>query len=239
MKTIGIIGGMSWESSAGYYRLVNEGVAARLGGYHSARVVLYSVDFAEIETLQRADDWDRAGTLLAEAARACVAAGAEILGLATNTMHLVADVIGRAAGVPLIHIADATAEAVRAAGVSRAALLGTRFTMERAFYRERLEAHGLEVCVPDAEDRATIDRIIFEELVHGIIREESRAAYLEIIRGLTGGGTNAAPGGAGADGVILGCTEIGYLVQQEHLSVPVFDTTRIHADALVAAALAE
>ncbi|MFP4484570.1 MAG: aspartate/glutamate racemase family protein [Spirochaetaceae bacterium] len=229
MKTLGIIGGMSWESSAGYYRLVNEGVAARLGGYHSAKMILYSVDFAEVEALQRADDWDRAGALLAEAARACVAAGAEVIGLATNTMHLVADVIEDAAGVPLIHIADATAEAVRASRVARVALLGTRFTMERAFYRERLEAYGLEVLVPEAKARSTIDRVIFEELVHGVVREESRRAYLDIIRRTT----------HGTAGVILGCTEIGYLVHQEHLSVPVFDTTRIHAEALVAAALAE
>ncbi len=225
IKTIGIIGGMSWESSASYYRLINQEIARRLGGYHSAHLILYSVDFAEIEAYQRQDDWARAGTALADAALRCVAAGAEILALATNTMHLVADEVARAAGVPFIHIADATARAVR--GMDRVLLLGTRFTMEREFFRERIESAGIPVTVPDAPERRRIDGIIFDELVHGVIREESRRVYREIIA------RHVAPG----QGVILGCTEIGLLIQQEDVAVPVFDTTAVHARALVEDAL--
>lgn len=229
MKTIGIIGGMSWESSLEYYRIVNQAVKARLGGYHSADCLMYSVDFHAIEQMQRADDWDAAGAALADAAQRLERGGAGVILLATNTMHRVADAITHAVDVPFIHIADATADAIRAAGVRRVALLGTRFTMEGAFMVGRLrEAHGLDVRVPDEAGRATVHRVIYDELVQGTINPASRDAYVEIIAGLAGDG---------ADGVILGCTEIGLLVHQEHVSIPAFDTTRIHAEAAVAFAL--
>lgn len=250
MKTIGIIGGMSWESSATYYHLINRDVARRLGGFHSARLVLYSLDFAEIEEYQRREDWARAAAALADAAKGAVAAGAQLLALATNTMHLVASEVEDAAGVPLIHIADATAQAIRShaepAGINRVLLLGTRFTMERPFYRERLEEAGIRVTVPTPAERGRIDEIIFTELVHGMVHEASRREYLDIIGryaapGYTvpGGGGSAGGGsdGEGAQGVVLGCTEIGLLISQEHLELPVFDTTEIHARALVEAAL--
>jgi aspartate racemase len=227
VKIIGLLGGMSWESSATYYRLINQEVAERLGGYHSARLLLYSVDFAEIEEQQRAGAWAEAGRSLGAAAKGCADAGAEILGLATNTMHLVADEIEAAAGIPLLHIADATARAVSAAGVHRVGLLGTRFTMEQTFYADRLKRHDLEVAVPAAAERELVDRVIFEELVHGRVREESRIAYRAVIEELAADG---------AEGVVLGCTEIGLLVDSESSAVPLFDTTTIHARALVDAA---
>ncbi|WP_306334377.1 aspartate/glutamate racemase family protein [Streptomyces sp. KL118A] len=229
MKTIGLIGGMSWESSAEYYRLLNEGVRERLGGLHSARCVLYSVDFAEIEQLQVNGEWERAGGVLAAAARGVEAAGADLVLICTNTMHKVADQVEAALSVPLLHLADATAEAVRAAGVTRVGLLGTAFTMEQDFYRERLAGHGLDVLVPDDGGRDVVHRVIYEELCLGVVREESRAAYQEVIRGLVG---------RGAEGVILGCTEIELLIGQAHSPVPVFPTTRLHAEAAVDAALA-
>ena len=220
MKTLGIIGGMSWESTALYYRLINETVKARLGGLHSARLVLHSVDFHDIEALQRAGQWDQAGALLAQSGRALVAAGADALVLCTNTMHKVAGAIERAANVPLLHIADPTAAAIKAAGLSRVGLLGTGFTMEQDFYQERLRRLGVEALVPPAADRTIVHRVIYEELVLGDVREESRAQYLRIIAGLVR---------EGAQGVILGCTEIPMLVGPGDVAVPVFDTTRIHA----------
>lgn len=228
MKTIGIIGGMSWESTLEYYRLINEGVRDRLGGLHSAKIALVSVDFAEIEPLQQAGAWDETARMLAAAGRQARAAGADFLVLATNTMHIVAAEIEAGAGVPLLHIADPTAAAVQSAGMKRIGLLGTRFTMEQDFYRRRLEAKGLEVLIPDAGGRADVHRIIYEELVLGVIREESRARYRQVIGDLAAGG---------AEGMILGCTEIGLLVKEEDSPVPLFDTTRIHAAAAVELAL--
>ena len=220
MKTLGLIGGMSWESTALYYRLINETVKARLGGLHSARLVLHSVDFHDIEALQRAGQWDQAGALLAQSGRALVAAGADALVLCTNTMHKVAGAIERAANVPLLHIADPTAAAIKAAGLSRVGLLGTGFTMEQDFYKERLRRLGVEALVPPAADRTIVHRVIYEELGLGHVRDESRAQYLRIIDGLVR---------EGAQGVILGCTEIPMLVGPGDVAVPVFDTTRIHA----------
>ncbi|WP_031078935.1 aspartate/glutamate racemase family protein [Streptomyces sp. NRRL WC-3742] len=228
MRTIGLIGGMSWESTAEYYRLVNELTRERLGGLHSARCVLYSVDFAEIEQLQVQDRWAEAGEILAAAARALEAAGADLVLICTNTMHKVADRVEAAISVPLLHLADATAQAVRASGLRRVGLLGTAFTMEQDFYRGRLEAGGLDVLVPDAEGRAIVHRVIYEELCLGIVREESRAAYREVIADLVVGG---------AEGVILGCTEIELLIGSEDSPVPVFPTARLHAAAAVRAAL--
>lgn len=228
MKTIGILGGMSHESTAHYYRLINEGVRARMGGLHSARIVLISVDFATIEPLQAAGEWDAAGALLAADARRIEAAGADFLLLATNTMHRCADSIGGAIDIPLLHLADATADAVEHAGVQRVALLGTRYTMEQPFYRERLERRGLQVDVPDAADRAELNRIIFDELCQGSIRPESRAALQRMIGDL---------GKAGASAVIAGCTEITMLIDSTDSPLPLFDTTAIHAEAAVARAL--
>lgn len=228
MKTIGILGGMSHESTAHYYRLINEGVRTRLGGLHSARIVLLSVDFATIESLQAADDWDAAGDLLAADARRIEAAGADFLLLATNTMHRCADAIAAAIDIPLLHLADATADAIEDAGVQRVALLGTRYTMEQPFYRERLERRGLHVDVPNAADRAELNRVIFEELCQGIIRADSRATLQRMI---------GDPGAAGATAVIAGCTEITLLVGAADSPLPLFDTTAIHADAAVVRAL--
>jgi aspartate racemase len=218
MKVIGLLGGMSWESSVEYYRILNERVRARAGGLHSAHCVMYSVDFAEIEQLQVSGDWEEAGTRLAEAAAALAMAGADFIVLCTNTMHKVADDI---TVLPLLHLGDATADAVRKAGVTRVGLLGTAFTMEQDFYRDRLAAHGLDVLVPDAGDRAEVHRIIYEELVVGVVRDESRDTYREVIQRLVD---------RGAEGVILGCTEIELLVGQADSPVPVFPTTRLHAE---------
>ncbi|WP_407987315.1 aspartate/glutamate racemase family protein [Kitasatospora sp. CMC57] len=228
MKVIGLIGGMSWESSAEYYRLLNELTRERLGGLHSARCVLWSVDFAEIEQLQVAGEWDAAGSVLADAARSLEAAGAELLLICTNTMHKVADQVAAAVDVPLLHLADAAALAVRSAGLGRVGLLGTAFTMEQSFYRDRLASHGLEVLTPDAPGRALVHRVIYEELCLGVIREESRAAYRSVIAELVV---------RGAEGIVLGCTEIELLVSPADSPVPVFATTRLHAEAAVAAAL--
>ncbi|WP_406096394.1 aspartate/glutamate racemase family protein [Kitasatospora purpeofusca] len=228
MKTIGLLGGMSWESTATYYRLLNELARDRLGGLHSAKCVLYSVDFAEVERLQAAGEWETAGRLLADAARAVEAAGAELLLICTNTMHKVADQVAAAVSVPLLHLADATAAAVLAAGVTRVGLLGTAFTMEQDFYRDRLASHGLDVLVPDPAGRALVHRVIYEELCLGVVREESRAEYRRVIAELVA---------EGAEGVILGCTEIELLVGPGDSAVPVFPTTRIHAEAAVTAAL--
>jgi len=229
MRTLGLIGGMSWESTAIYYELINRGVKARLGGHHSARLVLHSVDFAEIERMQRAGAWDEAGEMLAAAALSLERAGAEALVLCTNTMHRVAPAIERAVGAPLLHIVDPTARAIRAAGLKRVGLLATRFTMEEKFYAGRLEErHGLEVLVPEADDRAFVHRVIYDELVHGRVVEASRAGYLRVIEKLAA---------RGAHGVILGCTEIGMLVKPESVALPCLDTTTLHAEAAVDFAL--
>lgn len=222
MKTLGLIGGMSWESTVPYYRIINERVRERLGGLHSAKLVLHSVDFAEIEMLQQRGDWRTAGTRLAAAARGLRLAGAEAIVLCTNTMHLVAPEIEAAVDIPLLHIADATAARIRAAGLARVALLGTRFTMEQAFYRERIEAAGIEVLVPDAVQRERVHRVIYDELCLGRIVDASRDDYRAIIVELVA---------RGAQGVILGCTEIGLLVGEDDADVPLFDTARIHAEA--------
>ncbi|WP_199515033.1 aspartate/glutamate racemase family protein [Nucisporomicrobium flavum] len=228
MLTIGMLGGMSWESSAHYYRLANEMVRERLGGLHSARCVLYSVDFAEIERLQSSAHWEQAGQLLGEAAAAVQAAGADVLVLCTNTMHKVADEVQAAIGIPLLHLADATAEAVTAAGVRTVGLLGTAFTMEQDFYRDRLASHGLEVIVPEAPDRAEVHRIIYDELCLGEVRDPSRQIYRGVIDRLVA---------AGAQGVILGCTEIELLISAADSPVPVFATSRLHVEAAVEFAL--
>lgn len=229
MKTIGLIGGMSWESTVSYYRQINEGVKARLGGLHSAKIILYSVDFAEIEHLQRRGEWDAAGEVLAAAAQALQGAGADFIVLCTNTMHKVAAAIEAAVDLPLLHIVDPTAHAIRAAGFTRVGLLGTRFTMDQPFFRERLQAlHGIEVLVPDADDGARVDRVIFEELCLGRINDVSRQFYREVMQRLVE---------RSAQGIILGCTEIALLVDAGDASVPQFDTAGLHADAAVAAAL--
>ncbi|WP_097983682.1 aspartate/glutamate racemase family protein [Streptomyces sp. f150] len=228
MRTIGLIGGMSWESTAEYYRLINEYTRDRLGGLHSARCVLYSVDFAEIERLQTEGRWEEAGEVLADAARAVQSAGADMVLICTNTMHKVADTVAAAVSVPLLHLADATADAVRAAGVRKVGLLGTAFTMEQDFYRGRLRDRGLDVRVPDAAGRALVHEVIYGELCLGEVRAASREAYREIIRGLVADG---------AEGVILGCTEIELLIGPEDSPVPVFPTARLHALAAVDAAL--
>ncbi len=229
MKTIGLIGGMSWESTVPYYRLINEAVKARLGGLHSAKIILYSLDFHDVERLQQAGDWEAAGALLAGAARALEGAGSDLLVLCTNTMHKVADRIEAAVRIPLLHIADPTAAAVKQAGHATVGLLGTRFTMEQAFYRERLsERHGLRVVVPNAEDRAAMHRIIFEELCLGAVLPESRRACRSIMERLTS---------QGAEAIILGCTEISLLVSPQDSRVPLFDTTALHARAAAEAAL--
>ena len=229
MKTIGMIGGMSWESSIEYYRIVNETVKEKLGGLHSAKSLMYSVDFAEIETLQSEGRWDEATQAMIAAARHVEAGGADFLVICTNTMHKMADDVEKAIGIPLLHIADATAETIKARGLQVVGLLGTKFTMEEDFYRGRLvEGHGLEVLIPDAEDREIVHRVIYDELVLGEIKSESRDQYRRIIEKLIA---------AGAQGIILGCTEIGLLVKEEDSSVPLFDTTYIHAVSAVEYAL--
>jgi aspartate racemase len=230
MKTLGLIGGMSWESTVPYYRTVNERVRERLGGLHSAKLVLHSVDFAEIERMQAKGDWEAAGATLADAARGLRAAGADALVLCTNTMHKVAAQIESAVDIPLLHIADATAARIRAARLTRVALLGTRYTMEQAFYRERIEAAGIEVLVPDAARREIVHRVIYDELCMGRIVESSRDEYRGIVDALIE---------QGAQGVILGCTEIGLLLRAEDAAVPLFDTARIHAETAADWALAE
>ncbi|MFC9233769.1 aspartate/glutamate racemase family protein [Streptomyces decoyicus] len=230
MKTIGLLGGMSWESTAEYYRLLNQLTRERLGGLHSSKCVLYSVDFAEIERLQVEGRWEQAAQVLTEAARALESAGADMLLLCTNTMHKVADEVSAAVTVPLVHLADTTADAVRSSGLRRIGLLGTAFTMEQDFYRGRLESHGLDVLVPDAAGRRTVHRVIYEELCQGIVHEASRQAYMAVISDLVA---------AGAEGIVLGCTEIELLIEPEHSPVPVFPTTRLHAEAAVTRALAD
>ncbi len=231
MKTIGLLGGMSWESTAHYYRDINQGVRARLGGLHSARIAMYSVDFEEIEKLQNAGDWVAAGVVLAEAAARVEAAGADFLVLCTNTMHKVADDISNAVSIPLLHIADATGDELQLDGIETVGLLGTAFTMQQGFYKDRLALQsGMRVLVPDAADQQAVHRIIYEELCQGVIRPESKRDYLRIIDKLAE---------QGAEAVILGCTEIGMLVEQADTPVKLFDTTRIHAQRAVAMALAK
>jgi aspartate racemase len=229
MKRIGLLGGMSWESSAQYYRFVNEAARDALGGLHSADCVMRSVDFAAIEELQRTGRWDEAGAVLAREAQELVAAGAELLVLCTNTMHKVADAITAAVDVPFIHIADTTAAAVRDAGLGTVGLLATGYTMEQDFYTGRLrERHGLDVLVPDEADRRIVHDVIYDELCVGVVRDESREEYRRVMRALAD---------RGAGGILLGCTEIDLLVGPGDASVPLFDTTRLHAEAAVRLAL--
>jgi len=229
LRVIGMLGGMSWESSAEYYRLVNEVVRERLGGLHSARCVLVSVDFADIEELQVSGQWEQAGKVLAAEAELVQAAGAEVLLLCTNTMHKVADQVQAAIDIPLLHIADVASAAVSGAGLRTVGLLGTAFTMEQDFYVDRLAASGLDVLVPPAADRAEVHRIIYDELCLGIVRDASRQVYREVIERLVS---------AGAQGIILGCTEIELLITAADSPVPVFPTTRLHVEAAVDLALA-
>ncbi|MDN7241961.1 aspartate/glutamate racemase family protein [Planococcus sp. N028] len=230
MKIIGLIGGMSWESSAEYYRIVNEEVHQRLGGLHSAKCILFSVDFEEIERLQRENNWAKAGLLLAEAARSLEKAGAELIVLCTNTMHKVIEAIEAGTGVPVVHIADATAQKIQNAQLATVGLLGTKYTMEMDFYKSRLAAKGLNILIPDEADRNKVNQIIFEELCVGEIRQLSKQYYQTVIHKLMEGG---------AEAIILGCTEIGLLIKPEDSPIPIFDTTEIHAKAAVELALAE
>jgi len=229
VKTIGLIGGMSWESTQTYYRLINQKVREQLGGLHSARLVLYSVDFAEIEALQHRDDWQATADILASAGQALASAGADFLVLCTNTMHKVAPAIEKEVGIPLLHVADATAGVLKGDGITRVGLLGTRFTMEQAFYVDRLRDHGIEVLVPEVAQRERIHSVIYSELCQGVVNARSKADYLEIVSSLAG---------RGAQGVILGCTEIGLLIQAADTDVPLYDTTEIHAEQAVQHALA-
>ena len=228
MKTIGLLGGMSWESSAEYYRVMNEEVKARLGGLHSAKILLYSVEFQELRDLMCKGRWDEIGGRLADAARTLERAGADLMAIGTNTMHKVAPQVADALSIPLVHIADATADAARAQGFTKVALLGTIFTMEDDFYVGRLKEHGFEVLVPEAGDRKLVDRVIFDELCKGAFRDESRAEYLRIIDDLSA---------KGAQAVILGCTEVGLLVRPGDTAVPTLDTCKIHAATVVEKAL--
>ncbi len=228
MQTIGLLGGMSWESTELYYRLINEKVKQRLGGLHSAKIVLVSVDFQEIETLQHQNRWEEAGHLLAQAGQQVEAAGADFLLICTNTMHKVAPQIEQAISIPILHLADATAVRIQQKGLKKVGLLGTNFTMEQDFYRGRLEQHGLEIIVPNAADRAIVHGVIYDELCLGQVQDASRQEFLRIIDDLHA---------QGAEGIIEGCTEIVMLVQQQHTNVPLFDTTAIHAEEAVERAL--
>ncbi|MFV8438953.1 aspartate/glutamate racemase family protein [Vibrio owensii] len=231
MKTIGLIGGMSWESTANYYQIINREVKARLGGLHSGKVCLYSVDFAEIETLQHQGRWDDTARILSQAAKSVEAGGADFILICTNTMHKVADQIQQAVNVPLVHIADATAEKLVADGIKKVGLLGTRFTMEQDFYKQRLiDKFGVDVVVPSSDDQTIVHEVIYNELCKGEVREDSRQQYLAIIDKLVE---------EGAEAVILGCTEIAMLVEPQHTDVKLYDTTEIHAKAAVEVALNE
>lgn len=220
MKIIGLIGGMSWESSAEYYRIINEEVKKRLGGLHSAKCVLYSVDFEEIERFQTQDEWENAGEKLGEAASSLEKAGAEFILICTNTMHKVVDAIQSKIEIPILHIADATAEQINKQEITNIGLLGTRYTMEQEFYKSRIESKGINVIVPDMEEREIVNKIIFDELCLGKIHQESRDYYKSVIQNLIV---------SGAQGIILGCTEIGLLIKPDDSKVPLFDTTYIHA----------
>ncbi len=230
MKTIGLIGGMSWESSIEYYRIINQSVREKLGGVHSAKCIMVSVDFAEIERLQHQGKWEETGQILIESAKSLEKSGADFIVLCTNTMHKVAEEIQAHVQLPFLHIADATAQRVIDSGIRKVALLGTRFTMEEDFYKGRLvQKYGLSVLIPNPEEREVIHNVIYNELVVGRIQPQSREQFLKIIARMVG---------EGAEGIILGCTEIGLLVKQSDCPVPAFDTTRIHAEAAVAFALA-
>ncbi len=229
MKTIGLVGGMSWESSLEYYRIINQAVKEKLGGFHSAELVMYSVDFAEVEDLQHKGEWDRLGEILAGAFRRVEAAGADFALMATNTMHRVYDGVRAAVRIPILHIADVTGQAIAGRGLTRVGLLGTRFTMEQDFYRGKLARDfGLEVLVPGEDERRAIHTILYDELCLGRIDESSREAFRRIIAGLEA---------RGAQGVILGCTEIPLIVKQKDYALPLFDTTELHARAAVDLAL--
>jgi aspartate racemase len=231
MKTIGLIGGMSWESSIEYYRIINQTVKARLGELHSAKSLMYSVDFAEVEILQHHGRWTEAAEMLVDVAKRLENSGAVLILLCTNTMHKVADDIQANVKIPFLHIADATAQRVLASGIRTIGLLGTRFTMEEEFYKGRLSRnYGLRVMVPDAQEREIVHRVIYDELVVGRIEPSSKAQYVRIIEQMIR---------QGVEGIILGCTEIGLLIHQEDSQVPLFDTTRIHAEAAVEYALKE
>ncbi len=228
MKTIGMIGGMSWESSAVYYDIMNRAVKERLGGHHSCKCLMYSVDFAEIEQLQSAGDWDRLTGIMIDAARRLESGGAELLIICTNTMHKMAPEIEKVVKIPLLHIVDAVADRIRALGLGKVALLGTRYTMEQDFYKGRLINKGIDVIIPDEPGVEIVHNIIYGELVHGIIKDESRQAYHKVIQQLAT---------RGAQGIVLGCTEIPLLVKQSDCTIPVFDTTAIHAIRAVEAAI--
>jgi aspartate racemase len=229
MKTIGMIGGMSWESSEEYYRYINEGIKEKLGGFHSAKCVMVSIDFSPMEAAMRSGDWDSITAILVDAAKRLERSGADFILICTNTMHKMAPQVQQAVSIPILHIIDATVTAVKAAGMDTIGLLGTRFTMEEQFYAARLaEVHGLKVLIPEAEERVEVHRIIFDELCLGSILSQSRAAYQQIIRSLQA---------KGAQGIILGCTEIGLLLRPEDSELPLFDTTRLHAEAAVDYAL--
>ncbi|AET69095.1 aspartate racemase [Desulfosporosinus orientis DSM 765] len=228
MKIIGLIGGMSWESSVSYYRIINEEVKERLGGLHSAKCILYSVDFEEIEVLQRNDQWDKAGTILAEAAQSLEGAGAEVILICTNTMHKVAEQVENNISIPLLHIADITADRIQRNKIQTVGLLGTKYTMEQDFYKLRLETRGIKVLIPDNKDKEVVNRVIYQELCLGKINQDSKEAFKRIIKMLVE---------RGAEGVILGCTEIGLLIGEEDVSVRIFDTALIHAKGAVDYAL--
>ena len=228
MKTIGLLGGMSWQSTMVYYRIINEAMARKLGGLHSARIVLYSVDFAEIEKMQRQDEWEAAGFRLAEAARNVERAGADFALICAITMHKVADAVQQAIRIPFVHAADVTADRIRQAGFDCAGLLGTRYTMEKDFFKQRLSAHGLRVLIPDEEDRKTVHGVILEELCQGKISTRSRELVVDMVERMAE---------RGAKGIILGCTELSLLIRPGDLPVPVFDTTAIHAESAVEKAL--
>lgn len=220
MKTIGLIGGMSWESTVTYYQIINATVKEKLGGLHSAKLLLYSVDFAEIEACQANGEWDRSANILADAAKILEKAGADFILICTNTMHKVAPQIQKQIRIPIIHIADATADTLEQNSIKKVALLGTKYTMTQDFYKEKLKARGIAVIIPNAADVELVNHIIYDELCLGIISDESRKQYIRIIEQLKSNG---------AEGVILGCTEIGLLIHQKDSSLPVFDTTQIHA----------
>ena len=227
MTLIGLLGGMSWESSAEYYRLLNELTRERRGGLHSAECLLWSVDFAEVEGYQVRGEWEAAGERLAAAAQGLERAGADLVVLCTNTMHKVAPAIEAAIDIPLLHLVDATADALKAAGISTVGLLGTRFTMEDGFYTERMAGHGITCLVPSPAERALVHRIIYDELCLGVVRDESRTSYVEVVEGLAS---------RGAEGVVLGCTEIELLLGQDDVDIPAFPSTRLHVEAALARA---
>ncbi len=229
MQTIGLVGGMSWESSIEYYRMLNTGVEERLGGLHSAKCVMASVEFAELTEMQQADRWDDVAALLAEAAKGVERAGADLLLMCTTAFHKVADAVEAAVDIPFVHLADVVAEAAKAKGLSKIGLVGTKFTMERDFFADRIASRGIEVVVPDARHRDTLDRIVYEELVHGKVLDSSRRAVVSIVDELWD---------AGAQGVVLGCTELELLVKQADCELPVFPCTTLHVEAALDRALA-